>query len=442
MMFAWLKRYLPRGLYGRALAILVLPVITLQLVISVSFIQRHFDGVTRQMTGSVVLELRYLIDTVAAAPDLAAAQAAVQAIAEPLNLEVTLPAAAPTQTDFRRFYDLSGRVVDESLRSGVPELTVVRLVDDRLVDLWLETPVAPMQISFDRIRLSASNPHQLLVLMVVLGGFMTLISYLFLRNQLRPIKLMAAAAAEYGKGRVVPYHPSGAIEVRAAGAAFMDMRARIERQTQARTMMLSGVSHDLRTPLTRMRLSLSLMDDAEAAALIRDVEDMERLVDGFLDFAKGDVGDDLVLTDPVALVTEVVENARRAGQAANLASVVGRGLLSGPVPLRALAIRRALDNLIGNALRYGSRAEVTLAIGDKSLRFSVEDDGPGIPAEKREEAMRPFTRLDPARNQDKGSGVGLGLAIVADIARTHGGVLRLGQSPSLGGLKADLVIAR
>lgn len=442
MMFAWLKRYLPRGLYGRALAILVLPVITLQLVISVSFIQRHFDGVTRQMTGSVVLELRYLIDTVAAAPDLAAAQEAVRAIAEPLNLEVTLPAAAPALTDFRRFYDLSGRVVDESLRRGVPELAVVRLVDDRLVDLWLETPVAPMQISFDRIRLSASNPHQLLVLMIVLGGFMTLISYLFLRNQLRPIKLMAAAAAEYGKGRVVPYHPSGAIEVRAAGAAFMDMRARIERQTQARTMMLSGVSHDLRTPLTRMRLSLSLMDDAEAAALIRDVEDMERLVDGFLDFAKGDMGDDLVLTDPVALVTEVVENARRAGQAANLGSVVGLGLLSGPVPLRALAIRRALDNLIGNALRYGTRAEVTLAVGEKSLRFSVEDDGPGIPPEKREEAMRPFTRLDPARNQDKGSGVGLGLAIVADIARTHGGVLRLGQSPALGGLKADLVIAR
>lgn len=442
MKFGWLKRYLPRGLYGRALAILVLPVVTLQLVISVSFIQRHFDGVTRQMTRSVVLELRYLIDTVNAAPDLPSAQAAALAIAGPLDLDVTLPAADVPASDYRRFYDLSGQAVDELLRRGVPELVILQLVDDRTVDLWLDLPYGPMRITFDRIRLSASNPHQLLVLMVVLGGLMTVIAYVFLRNQLRPIKLMAAAAAEYGKGRIVPYHPSGAIEVRAAGTAFMEMRARIERQTQARTMMLSGVSHDLRTPLTRMRLSLSLMDDAEAGPLIRDVEDMERLVDGFLDFAKGDAGDELIPTDPVALITEVVENARRAAQAASLGGVVGLGLLNGPVPLRSLAIRRALDNLIGNALRYGTCAEVTLAIGEKSLRFSVEDNGPGIPADQREEAMRPFTRLDPARNQDRGLGVGLGLAIVADIARTHGGMLRLGTSSSLGGLKADLVIAR
>jgi two-component system osmolarity sensor histidine kinase EnvZ len=252
---------------------------------------------------------------------------------------------------------------------------------------------------------------------------------------------MAHAAAEYGKGRIVTYNPAGALEVRAAGTAFLEMRNRIERQTQSRTMMLSGVSHDLRTPLTRLRLGLSLMDDAEAAPLIRDVDDMQRLVDAFLDFARGDAGDAVVPTDPVALVRQVVTDAQRAGQGARLGPIEGvaEGLM---VPLRPMALRRALENRVGNALRYGSCAEVGLAISDRALRLTVEDDGPGIPPEQREEAIRPFTRLDPARNQDAGPGVGLGLAIVADIARLHGGVLRLDQSERLGGLRADIVLAR
>lgn len=441
MSFRWLRTAVPRSLYGRALLILVLPVVGLQLVISVSFIQRHFDGVTRQMTNSVLLELRYILALAEDAPDIAAAAAAARAVAEPLQYAVA-PAGPVPLADYRRFYDLSGRVVIDSLRAGLPGIAAVALRSDRAAEIWVTVPQGTLRFAFDRIRLSASNPHQLLVLMVVLGAFMTVISYLFLRNQLRPIKRMAAASAAYGKGRIVPYHPSGATEVRAAGTAFLDMRARIERQTQARTMMLSGVSHDLRTPLTRLRLGLSLMDEAEAAPLVGDVDEMQRLLDGFLDFARGDAADALVPTDPVALVLRVVEDARRAGQAARMGDVTGDVAAVAAVPMRSMAIRRALDNLIGNALRYGGEAVVTLAITDRTLRFTVEDDGPGIAPEDRDEAVRPFSRLDPARNQDRGSGVGLGLAIVADIARTHGGVLRLGDSATLGGLRADLVIAR
>ncbi|SMY07648.1 ATP-binding protein [Flavimaricola marinus] len=440
MNFEWIKKYLPRSLYARAFLILILPVLGLQLVISVSFIQRHFEGVTKQMTASIALELTFLADQASAAPDVDEARAAARAIADPLQFVVELPASSVPADDLRRFYDLSGKTVIETLREQVPNLGAVHLIDDRKVSLWITVPQGIMQVDFDRVRLSASNPHQLLVLMVVLGVFMTLIAFIFLRNQLRPIKRMAAAAAEYGKGRTVPYHPSGATEVRAAGMAFLDMRARIERQTQARTMMLSGVSHDLRTPLTRLRLGLSILADDEAEDLIRDVDEMQRLLDGFLDFARGDAGDDLELTDPIALITQIVEDAQRAGQAAHLGVMPSADL--GQVPLRPIAIRRAMENLIGNALRYGSEAVVSLTAGERSLRFSVEDDGPGIPAQDRDEAMKPFTRLDPARNQDLGSGVGLGLAIVADIARTHGGVLRLGESDALGGLRADLVIAR
>jgi two-component system osmolarity sensor histidine kinase EnvZ len=203
--------------------------------------------------------------------------------------------------------------------------------------------------------------------------------------------------------------------------------------------MLSGVSHDLRTPLTRLKLGLSMLDeDAEVAAMKRDIDDMERMLDAFLDFARMNALDDPAVVDAAAFARDAVADAARGGGAAVLAGVEGGGRVS----LRPLAVRRALDNLIGNALRYGTRAEVSVSVMERAVRFTVEDDGPGIPAGQRELALRPFQRLDPARNQNRGSGVGLGLAIAADIARQHGGVLRLGESARLGGLRADLVIAR
>jgi two-component system osmolarity sensor histidine kinase EnvZ len=202
--------------------------------------------------------------------------------------------------------------------------------------------------------------------------------------------------------------------------------------------MLSGVSHDLRTPLTRLKLGLSLMSpDDEVLAAQRDVADMERLVNEFLSFARGDAMETSLSTDPVAIVTRVVENAQRAGHDVTL-HVEGQG----EAMLRPDAVMRAVENLVGNAVRYGKRVEVTLVLTERSLRISVEDDGPGIPPERRDEALRPFTRLDAARDPNSGGGVGLGLSIAADIARSHGGTLTLTDSPRLGGLKAELVLAR
>ncbi|MCX7299883.1 MAG: ATP-binding protein [Rhodobacterales bacterium] len=440
MFFQWLKRYLPRSLYGRAALILLVPILTLQIVISVSFVQRYYEDVTRQMTRSVILELEYLLQIADAAPDAVTAFRQAAAVGTPLGLTITLPAPETRADDSRDFYDLSGRAMIKTLHDSIPAIGPVDLSTPREVTLRIATSQGDMQVSFDRTRVSASNPHQLLVMIAVLGLLLMLIAYIFLRNQLRPIRQLALAATEYGKGRIQPYRPSGAAEVRTAGAAFLDMRNRIERQAQTRTLMLSGISHDLRTPLTRMRLGLSLIDDPEAEPLRRDLDDMQHMLDAFLDFIRADASDALEPTDTVALVEQVVSDARRAGQAATLLAVEGNN--PGPVPLRPLAIRRALDNLIGNALRYGGQADLTLSFSERTIRISVEDDGPGIPPDQREEALKPFSRLDPARNQDLGSGVGLGLAIVADIARAHGGVLRLGDSAALGGLRADLVLAR
>jgi len=439
MMFQWLKRYMPRSLYGRAALILILPVITLQLAISVAFIQRHFEDVTEQMTRSVLYDLTYVTDLVNAAPDADAARAAISETAEALALDVQLPDTDVPGADRRRWYDFSGLVLRRVLRAGLPQMGPILLPDDRRVELWIETDHGPMSVGFERQRVSASNPHQLLVFMVLLGILMTVIAYIYLRNQLRPIERLAIASSEYGRGRVIPYSPAGATEVRAAGHAFLDMRARLERQTQTRTLMLSGISHDLRTPLTRLKLGLDMMDPEEVEPLVRDVGDMERLLDAFLDYARGAAEDERASVDPVALARKVIADAARMDQAVEQGAIVGERV---EVQLRPLALRRALENLIGNALRFGSRARLGVQVSPRAVRFSVEDNGPGIPPEAREDAVRPFTRLDPSRNQDQGPGVGLGLAIVADIARSHGGTLRLEDSEDLGGLRVDIVLPR
>ncbi|MFK7881855.1 ATP-binding protein [Roseobacter sp.] len=441
MFFGWLKGYMPRGLYARAVLILLLPVVFLQLVVTVLFLTRHFEDVTQQMTDTVARELRLVLSIADQASDRGSTSAAV--ISEASQLAITLEpvgqAEVPEQ-NMRSWYDFSGRVIVKRLPAEIRQVISIDLTENRRVHVYADTRFGPAKISFDRRRISASNPHQLFVNMLFFGGLITVIAILYLRNQLRPIKRLAQVSEAFGRGRHEPYSPAGAVEVRAAGNAFLDMRTRIERQIEQRTLMLSGVSHDLRTPLTRMRLSLSMLEDDERVMLEQDVDDMQNMLDAFLNFVKTAGEGEAESINPHDLVAGVVEDATRAGRDVTLMPAEGDG--TGTIKLNALAMRRALDNLISNAVRYGAMAEVSVLYTDKTLRIRVEDDGPGIPEERRAEATRPFTRLDLSRNQDKGGGVGLGLAIATDIARAHGGVLRLSSSDRLGGLRADIVIAR
>ena len=438
---AAIKRYLPRRLFGRAVLILLVPIVLLQLIVSVIIIQRHFDGVTRQLARGVALEIAVIAQRVEAMGKL---DETARDFARPVGLGVRLTENGTIEPGFKRhWWDWSGRVIKSTIDSEVRLPVAVDLAQTSLAALIdVETSVGVLSFRVSRARVSARNPQQLIILMVAASILLTVISLIFLKNQVRPIRLLAHAADSFGKGHVVSYQPSGAEEVRRAGHAFLAMRSRIERQIEQRTMMLSGVSHDLRTPLTRMRLALATAESAEDLAEIEtDITEMERMLDEFLAFASGDKQESPARVDVIDLSRQLAERTQRDGHDLTFETDDKTGGQAFVI-LREMAIGRAVQNLLTNAARYGRQRRFTLAIRTRFVAFIVEDDGPGIAADEREEAMKPFTRLDEARNQDKGGGVGLGLAIAQDTARSHGGSLILDVSPDLGGLRATLKIPR
>ncbi|MGR3540911.1 MAG: ATP-binding protein [Hasllibacter sp.] len=433
---ALLKRLTPRGLYGRAALILLLPVLIVQTAVSYAFIQRFYEDVTGQMTENVARPLAVAVEAIDGAPDLVEAQRIAGLAANGLGMRALLP--GPDVPAFREWIDFSGRSVLATLEREIPGLGDVYLDPGQDgVRAEIATRYGRLVVDMPRRLVTARNPHQLLVIIAFASIVLAAVSYLFLRNQLRPVQRLAEAASAFGRGQTVPFRPSGATEMRQAGQAFVDMRGRIERAQQQRTMMLSGVSHDLRTPLTRMRLALEMSADPEAPALLDDVAEMEAMTGAFLDFARGDAGEPALDARMGDLAREAVEKAHRAGRAAELGPVADVTLT-----IRREAVARALDNLVGNAARYGRRARVSVLAGERSVVLQVEDDGPGIPEPEREAAMAPFARLDDARPRDGGAGVGLGLAIAREVARAHGGLLRLGTSAELGGLMAQIVLPR
>ncbi|MEO0358119.1 MAG: ATP-binding protein [Pseudomonadota bacterium] len=422
-----IKRFLPKTLYGRAAAILLLPILTIQLAVGVIFIQRHFEDVTNQMTNNLVRE----IDLIQNALDTQSLNDVQTHIAAQLDL--TLATWDQVSSGNKRlWYDISGRTIIPALYDGLIGVQDVDLSNVRRVSLAIDSGQGLIEITFARDRVSASNPHQLLVLMTLTGVFMTALAFVFMRNQLRPIKRLADAANAFGRGQIVPLRPSGAIEVRSAAQSFLDMRGRIERQIEQRTMMLSGVSHDLRTPLTRMQLGLEMLEDAEALGLKKDVTDMAAMLDGYLNYAKDAAAEDY---QDVALKTELQALVDRFAPDATLTVTGAPRTLA----LRKILAMRALENLISNGVRYGDTVQVGLHFSHTAVEITIEDDGLGIPASDRDAALRPFVRLNPARTQNR-SGVGLGLAIATDAIKSHGGTLTLGHSDTLGGLRVDVAL--
>ncbi len=437
------RKLLPRSLFGRALAILLVPIVVLQLVVGLVFFQRHYQRVTEQMTRNVAYELAYAVEEVDGAGHPGQASLRISQLARPLDLWLKLEPSATLKPGVTRdLFDFTGAKVVETLQASLRRPLDIDLSDPHSAIIRMQTDLGILTATVPRDRLSVSNPHQLLVLMILASVLLTAVAIVFLRNQVRPIRALAEASEAFGKGRSPPFRPTGAEEVRRAGAAFLSMRSRLERQIEQRTQMLSGVSHDLRTPLTRMKLTLALMEDSEETRDLRqDTDQMERMLGEFLAFARGDSLEETVATDPFVLAEGIAEDARRSG--AEVILVRADDSAHDPlVPLRAGAVARALTNLVGNAARHARRVLLTVRLSDKWLSFVIEDDGPGIPEPDRARALQPFTRLEAARPQTDGGSVGLGLTIAMDVARSHGGSLELGESPELGGLRATLRLPR
>ena len=400
--------------------------LTLQLAVAAVFVQRHFEDVTVQMTNNLLFEIAMVLDEIDHRSILDVATTTAKA----LNLNLRRWDGVPSG-NAPAFYDISGRTITPLLFNKLDRVRDVDLSNLDRVTIGFESAKGPVQIIFPRYRVSASNPHQVLVLMVFTGIFMTVIAFLFLRNQLRPIKRLSVASAAFGRGQSVGLNPGGAIEVRAAGQAFLDMRDRIERQIEQRTMMLSGVSHDLRTPITRLQLGLALMEGSEVDDLKKDVDSMQLMVDSFLNYARDSTTDPVADVDLFELVVVLVKRCDP------LIKVKVRGVPR-LVTLRRVSVQRATENLLVNAGRYADCIQILICFAVNEVSICVNDNGPGIPVDQRDQAIKPFVRLEPARGQNQGSGVGLGLAIAADVARSHGGILILGSSSDLGGLSAEM----
>ncbi len=440
MNYLKLKKYLPRSFFGRALLIIILPIIFLEAIIGFAFIQRYFEQVTTQLAKSTVLQINYVLDRY---ENILSDERALflNKMEKKFDLKLTVVEQETQKTFVQKYaYDFSGITLIKILKSDVPNIRYIDLKTNGIVNIFTILPnKSYLKFEIERERFTASNPHQLLVLMVLLTIIIGFLLLMVLRNQIKPIKTLASAAEAFGKGQSLSYKPTGSIEIRKAGSAFIEMRKRLERQIEQRTQMLSGVSHDLRTPLTRLKLALALKEeDLDTKEMLNDIQIMQNILDEFLEFSKNQQTEKVTAVSLIALY-EFLKN-----QSLNLQEKLKWHInfknRERKVHLRQNNLSRALKNLIENADFYGSQIKVSIVEKQTRLLIHVEDNGPGIPTDKITEAVKPFVRLDNSRNLNKPHGVGLGLSIASDLIKIHGGNLHLKKSKNLGGLKASLTL--
>ncbi len=432
-----LRRYFPKSLYARVALIVILPIFMTQALVTYIFFARHWDHVSANLSESVAGQV-VMVKRLYEEADTLAERDEIAAMAfNDLNMRVTYDedAEIPAANLLARF-NVYNATLNRRLRSALD------------APYWLNTQSWPhdveIRVAMDdgalvffarRDRVFATTGRIFLFWLVGTSVLLGIVAIIFMRNQVRSILRLAEAAAAFGRGRDAPdYRPTGATEVRKAGYAFIAMRERIKRHLEQRTAMLAGISHDLRTPLTRIKLALAMQEDSEDIEAIRnDVVEMERMIKAYLDFARNEAADE----DPEVfrlseLIEEIAADAKRGG---------GEVSVSAPASImieaRRSALKRAVGNLVNNSLRYADHVWISARRSDRYIEITVEDDGPGIDPARYEDVFKPFIRLDEARNQNEESGVGMGLTIVRDVARAHGGDTTLERSDK-GGLKATM----
>lgn len=434
-----LRDFTPSGLYWRTILIILVPAALAQLIISIVFLDNHWEQTSKRMSQAVAADIVLLIQLYERNPTPEHFAELQRYAHQPLRLEIELEPGGALDRPHCPGSSISDRYLTRALQTDLGR------------DVWYDSrcpgnqvivrvPLAEgvLQVRAYRDRVQARSGPLFVVWIFTATLFLGLVSILFIRSQVRPIEQLADAMERFGRGEDGgPFRVRGAREVRGATNAFLDMRARIKRHIDQRSQLLAGVSHDLRTPLTRLKLQLELMAPApEIEDAKRDLKDMEETLDEYLAFAKGmteEAADARV--DLGALAEEVASETARGG-----ADVAVEKTGDIAIPGRARALKRCLTNLIDNAASHGDKVRVMVKGEADYVLACVDDDGPGIPEELYEEAFRPFSRLDETRSRHQ-KGVGLGLAIARDVARSHGGDIFLSQSP-LGGLRATLRLPR
>jgi two-component system osmolarity sensor histidine kinase EnvZ len=430
----FLKRRLPTSLWGRSLLIIVLPVLVMQVAVTWAFFDMHWQTVTARLSDGLAGDVAWAAESYADEPTPRNMAVISERAQRSMSLSIALQDGATLPEENRR-----GPV-------GVVDRTLEKALAARLdqpfwydttrypayVDIRVQQPQGVLRVIAPRERAVATQAHIFVLWLLIATVLLMGVAILFIRNQVRAIERLAEAAEAFGRGETQErFKPHGAREVRAAAVAFLAMRERIQRHIDQRTALLASVSHDLRTPLTRLRLELALAPPFKrAGAMQGDLDEMEHMIDEYLAFARGEAGEAAQPVSLSDLLAAAGEDARRAG--AEVEVSVPEGLTTS---LRPLAFKRALTNLAGNAAAHGEHVRLSArALPSGGLEIAVDDDGPGIPEDMHEEAFRPFSRLDASRNQNH-KGVGLGLAIARDVARGHGGDITLERS-DMGGLRA------
>jgi two-component system, OmpR family, osmolarity sensor histidine kinase EnvZ len=431
---SWVSRRMPKRLYARSLLIIIIPMVVLQSVVAFVFMERHWQTVTQRLSTAVVRDISAIIGVIETYPQDADFESIIRIADEKMALNISVLPQEPLPTPGPKpFFSILDNILSEELTKQVNRPFWIDTVgDSNLVEIRVQLDGKLLRVFARRSQAYASNTHIFLLWMVGTSLVLLAIAILFLRNQIKPIQQLAEAAESFGKGRPLPrgFMPRGAEEVRRAGLAFIQMRERIERQIEQRTAMLSGVSHDLRTILTRFKLQLAIASGKlNTKELDQDISDMQQMLEGYLAFARGEGEEETGELDIEALLRKLAAEAKLRGKKFSF-SLTGKA----QVYVKPNAFTRLVTNLTSNAFRHAGTVSVEAAHTKGWLTLKIDDDGPGVPPESREDVFRPFVRLDEARNQDEG-GTGLGLSIARDIARSHGGNITLDDSP-LKGLRA------
>lgn len=425
--------YMPKRLYARSLLIVITPMILLQSVVTLVFMERHWQTVTQRLSTATTRDIAAIIEMIETFPNDDDYARVIRIAQDRLSMKIDILPPDPLPPPGRKpFFSILDQILSAEITRQINRPFWIETVGNSgVLEVRIQLEDKVLRVFVRRSQAYASNTHIFLIWMGGTSLVLLTIAIPFLRNQIRPILKLAEAAESFGKGRPMPpdFRPRGAEEVRRAGFAFIQMRERIERQIEQRTAMLTGVSHDLRTILTRFKLQLALSGSkVDTEALDHDIDDMQSMLEGYLAFARGEAAEDAGKFDLAAYFEKLAEEARLRKRKLTTA------LTGDPeIHVRPNAFERLLANVAGNAMRYAKTISVEAVHARGSLTVTVDDDGPGIPAESREDVFKPFVRLDQARNLDT-SGTGLGLAIARDIALSHGGEIRLDDSP-MGGLR-------